>query len=172
MSEQTGSKKHHRHNHRHAHKHSHKHSRKHVRKLDLREMLSRYFLGLSILVGALVVGLGSMIGWGLYQAHLYQGVYAPELEKELGFTTGSPWVKAGDEKVEVFVIQPVAGGYMGKIGFQDGDIITSHSITEFYKMLYTQRGELVSVDLVDGGDGRPIEERKARTLRFHIPVKP
>jgi hypothetical protein len=163
MTKQTGTKRHHR----HAHKHTHKHRRN----TDWREILSRYFFALSILVGALVLGLGTMIGWGLYQAHLYQGVYAPEIEKDLGFTTGSPWVKAGGENVEVFVIQPVAGGYMGKIGFQDGDIITSHSITEFYKMLYTQRGELVSVDLVDGGDGRPIEERKIRTLRFHIPTK-
>lgn len=164
MTKRTGTKRHHKHAHKHAHKYS--------RKTDWREVLSRYFFGLSILVGALVLGLGTMIGWGLYQAHLYQGVYAPELEKDLGFTTGSPRVKAGGENVEVFVIQPVAGGYMGKIGFQDGDIITSHSITEFYKMLYTQRGELVSVDLVDGGDGRPIEERKLRTLRFHIPTKP
>ncbi len=163
MTKQTGTKRHHK----HAHKHTHKYSRK----TDWREILSRYILGIGIVVGALVLGLGTMIGWGLYQAHLYQGVYAPELEKDLGFTTGSPWVKAGGENVEVFVIQPVAGGYMGKIGFQDGDIITSHSITEFYKMLYTQRGELVSVDLVDGGDGRLIEERKIRTLRFHIPTK-
>jgi hypothetical protein len=163
MTKQTGTKRHHR----HAHKHTHKHRRN----TDWREILSRYFFALSILVGVLVLGLGTMIGWGLYQAHLYQGVYAPEIEKDLGFTTGSPWVKAGGENVEVFVIQPVAGGYMGKIGFQDGDIITSHSITEFYKMLYTQRGELVSVDLVDGGGGRPIEDRKVRTLRFHIPTK-
>lgn len=163
MTKQTGTKRHHK----HAHKHTHKYSRK----TDWREILSRYILGIGIVVGALVLGLGTMIGWGLYQAHLYQGVHAPEIEKDLGFTTGSPWVKAGDENVEVFVIQPLAGGYMGKIGFQDGDIITSHSITEFYKMLYTQRGELVSVDLVDGGDGRLIEERKIRTLRFHIPTK-
>ncbi len=162
MTKQTGTKRHHK----HAHKHTHKYSCK----TDWREMLSRYILGIGIVLGALALGLGAFVGWGLYQAHLYQGVYAPEIEKDLGFTTGSPWVKAGGENVEVFVIQPVAGGYMGKIGFQDGDIITSHSITEFYKMLYTQRGELVSVDLVDGGDGRPIEERKIRTLRFHIPV--
>lgn len=171
MIEHTGTKRHHKHNHRHAHKHPHKHSHKHGHKTDWRELFSRYFFGLCVFVGVLALGLGILVGWGVYQAHLYQSVYGPELEKELGFTTGSPWVQAGDRKVEVSTIHPVSGGYMGKIGFQDGDIIISHSFTEFYKMLYTQRGELVSVDLVDGGDGRPIEQREIRTLRFHIPVK-
>lgn len=167
MSEHTGAKRHHKHNHRHAHKHTHKHTHKQ----DWREVLSRYFFGLSIAVGALVIGLGAFVGWGVYQTHMYQSVYGLELETELGFTTDSPSVQAGDTKVEVSTIHPVSGGYMGKIGFKDGDIITSHSLTQFYKMLHTKRGELVSVDLVDGGNGRPIEERKARTLRFHIPVK-
>lgn len=168
MNEPIGTSRHHNHHHKHHHKHGHGH--KHAHRPDLRELLSRYFLGLAIGIGMLVAVLGGFLGWGIYQAHLYQSVYGPELQKELGFTTDSLRVKAGDQSVKVSVIHTVPGGYMDKIGFQDSDIITSHSFTEFYKLLYTKRGETTAIDLVDGGDGKPIEERKVKTLRFHIPI--
>lgn len=127
---------------------------------------------LSVVIGLAVLTVGSFIAWTAYQGHLYQSVHGPELEKELGFTIDSPWVKAGEETVEVSTIHPVPDGYMDKIGFRDDVILTNHSTTEFYKLLYTQRGRTVSVDVVDGGDGAPIEARKVKTIRFLVPPKP
>ena len=157
--------------HRHAHKHGQKHSHKRSRGVDWREFFARYFLAFCVVAVAAVLGLGTFIGWGLYQNHLYQVTYRPEIESELGFTTDSVSVQAGAEKVEVLAIHPVHDGYMDKIGFHDGDIITSHNSTTFYKMLYTQREETVSVSVVDGGHGLPLEKRKVRTLRFLDPPR-
>jgi len=159
----------------HRHKHHHHHHRTHHPKRDWRDTFLKYRFGIIIVIGALLgtatLGLGGYIAWELYQAYLYQAEHGPALEAEFGFTHASPLFQAGEEKVEVFTIHPVPGGYMDKIGFRDG-IITSHSSTEFYKMLYTQRGETVSVDLVEGGDGVPIESRKVKTIRFLVPPKP
>lgn len=95
----------------------------------------------------------------------------PELRSEFGFVSGSPYVRAGEKEVEVFTIHPVKGGYLDKVGFRDGDIVTSDSITGFYKLLYNSRGETVSVQVVKGGDGAPIDQREIKTLTFTIPGK-
>lgn len=157
--------------HRGHHKHPHKHAHKHEHKRDWRGEWSRYAFGIGVALSVLALGLGAVIAWGVYQAHLYQDVYGPALEAELGFTTDTPSFQVGERKIEVSVIHPVQGGYMDKIGFRDGDVITSHTLTEFYKLLYWMQGESVSVDVVDGGNGAPLEERKVRTRRFLIPPR-
>ena len=139
-----------------------------------RDLVERYAFAAKItagvLIGAAILGLGASSAWDRYQHTLYQGEYGPELQAEFGFDHASAWIQAGDEKVEVFTIHPFPGGYMDKIGFKDGNIIISCSITEFYKMLYTERGRPISVDLVEGGDGLPIESRKIKTIQFLVPV--
>lgn len=149
----------------------HRHVHNHVHEWDWREFIAKYWIGICIAALVPIVGIGAIIGWGAYQSHLYQVKYAPELETELGFTTESTLIQAGEEKTKALTIHTVHDGYMDKIGFRDGDIITSHSSTTFYKMLYTQREETVTVNVVDGGNGLPIENRKARTLRFLDPPK-
>lgn len=167
MSTRKGSHK----PHRHAHKHGHRHSHKRARGVDWREFFVRYFVVFCVVGVAAVLGLGTFIGWGVYQDHLYQVTYRPEIESDLGFTTNFISVQAGAEKVDVLTIHPVHDGYMDKIGFRDGDIITSHTATLFYKMLYTQRERTVSVNVVDGGSGLPLKDRKVRTLQFLDPPK-
>lgn len=167
MNDHAGAHRHHKHRHKHHHKHHHKHSSR----TDWRELITPYLPALAVALGVLVLALGGLLGWGIYQSHLYRNVHGPALEAELGFKIETLSVKAGDSRIDVAVIHPVVDGYMSKMGFRDGDIITSHTLTEFYKMLYTRRGETVSTDVAEGGDGRPVEERKQRTLRYHIPVK-
>lgn len=150
-------------------KHRHRHHRKH----DWRDWVRKHSVGIGIAVGAIVgvvvLVFGASVGWQAYQASLYGGEYGSELESALGFTTDTVSVQAGGVNVPVFIIEPVPNGYMDKIGFRDGDIIKSLSFTEFYKMLHTQRGHVVSVDVVDGGDGAPMEARKVKTVRFLVP---
>jgi len=107
--------------------------------------------------------------WISNQAEIYQGEYGPELRREFGFSTGSPYIRAGEEKIEVFTIHPEKGGFMGKAGFRDGDIVISESFTGFYKLLYNSRGSAVSVKVVKGGDGPPLDQRQTRTLTFIVP---
>ena len=160
----------------HRHKHHHPRHHAHHHKLGWRDTFVKYrfaiLISLSVVIGLSVLTISSFIAWTAYQGHLYQSVYGPELEAELGFTIDSPWVQAGEEKIEVSTIHPEPDGYMDKIGFRDGSIITNHSTTEFYKLLYMQRGRTVSVDVVEGGDGVPIEARKVKTIRFLVPPRP
>jgi len=111
------------------------------------------------------------VWWTVSQAQIYQSKYGPEIRSEFGFTHGSPYVSAGRKEIEVLTIHPAKGGYMDKVGFRDGDIVTSESITGLYKLLHNSRGETVSVQVAKGGDGLPINQRETRTLTFTIPGK-
>ncbi len=111
------------------------------------------------------------VWWTVNQAQLYQSKHGPEIRSEFGFAHGSPYVHAGKKEIEVLTIHPVKGGYLDKVGFRDGDIVTSESITGLYKLLHNSRGETISVQVVKGGDGAPIDQRETRTLTFEIPKK-
>lgn len=157
------------HRHRHHH-HHHKHAHRKSPQRDWQDFIARYYVPLVIAALIPVLGLCGYGGWALFESYRYQNHYGPALETELGFHLEAPLVQAGDKNARVNVIVPIPGGYMEKIGFLPGDIITSHSATEFYKMLHQERGRVMTVNVVDGGDGAPIETREVRTRKFAIPV--
>lgn len=125
-------------------------------------------IGIFSLAG--IVLLLIVIWWITSQAELYQSKYGPELRREFQFNHGSPYIDVEGERKEVFTIYPKSGSLLYKAGFRDGDIIVSESITGFYKLLYHSRGKQVSVDVVDGGDGQPVEERELRVITINIPA--
>lgn len=107
--------------------------------------------------------------WTTYQGQKYQSHLGGDLRERLGFTHGSPYVIAGEEKIEVFTVYPEADGFLYAAGFRSGDIVTSESITGFYRLLYQNAGKPVSVVVVPGGDGPPISLRKKRKFEFTLP---
>lgn len=109
------------------------------------------------------------IKWTANQAKLYQTEYGQLLREELGFTHGSPYVMAGEKKIEVFTIYPKKEKLLHAYVFREGDILISESITGFYKLLFHSKGNKDSIDVVDAGDGLPIKERDMRTLTFKVP---
>lgn len=120
----------------------------------------------------LIILAGLFLGWGrwiAYQASLYQGERGPELRRELGFGVGSPYIQTGDRRTEVFTIYPVADSVMETAGFRNGDIVLSTSITRFYKLLYHSRGKSVTVEVVKGGNGVALDQRKLRVITFMVP---
>ncbi len=125
---------------------------------------------IGIFILAAIVLLLILIWWITSQAQLYQSNYGPGLRSEFQFSNGSPYINAGGERKEVFTIYPKPGGLLHNAGFRDGDIIVSESITGFYKLLYHSRGKQVTVEVVDGGDGQPLEERELRLITFEIPA--
>lgn len=125
-------------------------------------------IGIILLAG--IVLLLILIWWITSQAQLYQSEYGPGLRREFHFNHGSPYIVVEGERKEVFTIYPKLGGLLYEAGFRDGDIIVSESITGFYKLLYHSRGRQASVDVVDGGDGPPLEERELRVITFNIPA--
>jgi len=87
----------------------------------------------------------------------------------LAFHHGSPYIRAGGELVEVFTLYPKPESPLALAGVWAGDIVVSHTIREFYKLLHGGRGTSISITVVDGGDGPPLAERTARTVEVQVP---
>jgi hypothetical protein len=122
-------------------------------------------IGLAILAAAFV-------GFAWYvtsQAELYQTTLGPALERELGFAHGSPYVRLGEQREEVFTLHPVPGGVLAAAGLRSGDIVRNFGITGFYKHLHQNRGAEVTVLVMDGGNGPPADQRAVRKIVFRVP---
>ena len=119
-----------------------------------------------ILVGGFVIRI-------MREAYYYQCVLGKPLERELGFEHGSPYIHSGDEFIEVMAFENIKpGGIFDLAGIKKGDIpIDDLSITEFFRMLENARGTEVTITVVSGGDGPPLEERPARKVTFKVPEK-
>lgn len=105
----------------------------------------------------------------------YSETIGQALRAELGFDDGSPYVKINGEYREAFTVENVTpGGIFGRAGFREGDIIVhphGRSIPAFYRMLDAKRGNTVTVTVVDGGDGPPLDQRPTRQIQFRIAEK-
>ena len=127
-----------------------------------------------IVVGAvalLVLLFGGWVAWVMFEMVYYQAAVGASLNRGLGFTHGSPYVRCGGEVTEVFTIESVtAGGVFDRAGFRQGDIVRGRSITEFYKLLHRSRGREVTIEVVDGGDGPPLDQRPPRRITFTVPA--
>ncbi len=134
--------------------------------MEKKKLAIRILVGSVLALGATFVG---MVGWILVEAGVYQVMYGPGLEQQFGFTHGSPYVDSGGDYREVFTLHPTKDGNLSKAGFEDGDIVRSHKITGFYKLLHQSKGKTVSVTVVEGGDGIRIEDRKERVLTINVP---
>jgi hypothetical protein len=101
---------------------------------------------------------------------LYRGI---PLEKDLGFSHGSPYVKIENSQwgTEVMTLERIdPSGIFAQAGIKEGDIpLDDLSITEFYRMLERSRGKEVTIMVVPGGDGPALNERLVRTVTFKVP---
>ena len=125
------------------------------------------------IAGIALVGLAAaFLVFALYvtsQAELYQSKLGHALERDLGFAHGSPYVRLGEHREEVFTLHPVPGGLLASAGARSGDIVRDFSITGFYKHLHQNRGAEVSVLVMDGGNGPPADLRAVRRIFFRVP---
>lgn len=71
----------------------------------------------------------------------------------------------------LLTIEEVApGGVFDRAGFRQGDVVLDLSINGLFKLLHRGRGEQVTIRVVDGGDGPPLNERPERTLTSVVPA--
>lgn len=113
----------------------------------------------------------SWIGFTIFEIWNYQYRLAPIIQKELEFKHGSPYINVEGSMIEVFTIHPKKNGAISKSGIKDGDIVISESITSFYKLLSESNGKKVTVIVVDGGDGPPLDKRKQRVANIKTPLE-
>lgn len=107
-------------------------------------------------------------GWRIKDFFKYTVDLAPKIEQDYAFKIGTPYVKFGESSSEVLVIYPEEGGYLYQLGFRNGDIVISEDTVEFYKSLhkFSEDKKMMSITVVDGGDGLPLENRRKRVLTF------
>ncbi len=122
------------------------------------------FSPLFIAVVFLILLSGGWVLWVEDQARTYQTELGPEIERQFGFVHGTPYISAGENRIEVLTVHPVPGGRLARAGFMAGDIVISENISSFYKLLHESGDTAISIDVVNGGDGAPIQQRSIRTL--------
>ena len=95
----------------------------------------------------------------------------PDLQQELGFRLGSPYIFVNGRGVEVMGLNAVQpGGAFAQAGFRTGDIfIERRSIGELYSLLEASRGKRVTLCVVPGGNGPPLDQRPVRSITFSMP---
>lgn len=106
-------------------------------------------------------------------ANLYEGRLERNrrLEKALGFIQGSPYLKLGNKFLEVTTIEKLdPEGTLSAAGASEGDIpIEPYGAEAFFRLLREKRGETVTVTVVPGGDGKPLDSREKKSLSFRVP---
>ena len=129
--------------------------------------MKRLMLGFLVCV-LLLIALGvSWFGQEMYA----QITLGSTVQSRYGFTIGSPFVQAGPSRIEVMTIASVVpGGLFSKAGFKAEDIVVEPgTIGQLYRLLNSPSGTQVTVGVVEGGNGAPIEQRVRRDVRLIAP---
>jgi len=114
---------------------------------------------------------------GLISCDLRRGIenyeaHAQQLNVDLGFDHGSPYVKIDGKAQEVFTIESTVNeGVFDRSSVREGDIVMDVSILEFYENLEAHRGRVYTFSVVEGGDGPALAKRTKRPISVTIPPK-
>ena len=104
-------------------------------------------------------------------AYWYQCLQGRRLERELGFTHGKLY-RRGTTQSALAVRSVVQEGIFAKAGFQRDDVLPDWSITGFFRYLHRNRGQVVTLEVVDGDvDGPPFRSRPRKTRQVAIPER-
>lgn len=128
-----------------------------------------------LLIGAIGV---AFVLWIFGQAMYWQVMVGTPIKNELGFTHGSPYVRAGDRTIEVLTFEQVSpSGIVGRAGIQNRSIPVSVAgktrlgCTTLYRILEASRGQTIEIKVVPGGDGEDIAFRPVQSILVEMPEK-
>ena len=133
-----------------------------MNRLRLRKVATRVLV---VILAIPAFGFAAIMSLFIYEMWT-QASLGPVVESRFGFKLGTPYVLAGTESIEVMTISSVASdGAFDLAGVAEGEIVVSpERLGSFYRNLNLPAGEAVSFKLVDGGDGPPLDQRRAREL--------
>jgi hypothetical protein len=127
-----------------------------------------------LLVPLAILCFAAFAGFCVYvvaEAWYYQGQIAENLQRDLGFTHGTPYIASGRRTADVLIVGCLTpGGIFERAGFREGDILHRVSITGLYKMLHRGRGSEVRFMVIEGGHGPPLEQRPKRVITIRVPT--
>lgn len=120
-----------------------------------------------LIVAAAVV----LSAWIVVEAAIYQGIYQPNLERDLGFSEGTAILPDSSLRgyISAVEVSTVNDGAFARAGFRAGDVLPDESHTSLFKKLHRHRGRTVELTVVDGGAGPPFHERPKRIIRIDVP---
>ena len=134
----------------------------------MRKWLVRLGLTFAVLFAVWVV---YVIGIAWY----WQLIVGASLERELGFQHGTPYIQESGSSwlQEVLTVQVVVpGGAFDRAGFKSGDVVRGLTTNELFQVLHRGRGQRVTIRVVDGGNGLPLDQRSERAITFVVPAAP
>ncbi len=121
-----------------------------------------------------VVAFSVFLTWVIYvfaTGTYYQSYQGRSLERGLGFKHGKLYERVGWLWHSALAIRSVTdGGILSQAGFQTDDVVSGWSFTGFFRHLHRNRGRIVELEVIDGGEGPPFQTRPRRTLRFAVPT--
>ncbi len=104
----------------------------------------------------------------------WQTTIGKPIEREFGFRIGTPVIQEEGRywPREVVSIESLRwNGVFGQAGFRKGDIICGLSAKDLFKVLHRGRGEEVTLQVVNGGHGPPLNHaRCGRSLSKSQPA--
>jgi hypothetical protein len=105
----------------------------------------------------------------------YFDEHAKGVELALGFRTGDPYTKIGDDTIEVLTfIEIETNSILDKAGVKRNDILLKKSILNittnwFSNFLFQNQGNQIEFFVVPGGNGPTLDERPKREIRILVP---
>ena len=132
----------------------------------------KWLIGFGVILGLLFAAWCVFV---IYNATYWQLTIGGQLQQELGFHHGTPYVTEDGSSWprEVLTVEGIVpGGAFDRAGFRRGDIIRGHSLNGLYQHLHSHRGQQVTIRAVDGGDGPPLGQRPERAITFFVPAAP
>ncbi len=123
-----------------------------------------------VLVVNLLLGIAYAFGAIWY----WQVLVGEPLERDCGFRIGVPHVRENGSSsprpvVTIRSIEPA--GVFDAAGFDEDDIVKGMTANELFQFLERGRGKQVSLTVVDGGDGPPLDQRQLRLITFVVPAR-
>ena len=129
-------------------------------------------LAVVVTLFALIIASTAVLSaWNIVEAAIYQGIYKPTLERDLGFSEGTAILPGIGllGYISAVEVSTVSGGAFARAGFRAGDVLPEESHTSLFKKLHRHRGKTVVLTVVDGGAGPPFDERPKRMIQIDVP---
>ena len=123
------------------------------------------------IIGLLALS-GAAVAYIALSSFYWEIVMGGPLEREFGFELGTPYIveDGSSSLIEVLAIESVVpGGFFDQVGFKAGDIVRHQKLDDVFRTLHRSRGKSITIRIVDGGNGPPLDRRPERTLTFVVP---
>jgi hypothetical protein len=126
------------------------------------------------LLASMIAAVAILVTWIVVEAAIYQGLYKPVSERELGFSEGTAILVDSNRRgyISAVSVRTVTDdGVFARAGLRAGDVLPEESITSLFKKLQRHRGRAVELTVVDGGGGPRFHERPKRKIRIDVPPR-